>query len=102
MLPKAKIYFGLAVAFGITTFAAGYTYGTSKLDRLKDQLNSQEVKVVTVEKVIKEIVYQDRTQYLDKVKVVKESVPFIVERPVYKNVCLDADGVKAFNTLMGH
>lgn len=35
----------------------------------------------------------------DNAKVIETQVPFIVEREVYKNVCLDEDGVRVLNEL---
>lgn len=35
----------------------------------------------------------------DNTKVIETKVPYIVEREVYKNVCLDEDGVKVLNEL---
>lgn len=35
----------------------------------------------------------------DNAKVIETKVPYIVERKVYKNVCLDEDGVKILNDL---
>lgn len=35
----------------------------------------------------------------DNAKVIETQVPIIVEREVYKNVCLDEDGVKLLNDL---
>ncbi|EPE1232909.1 hypothetical protein ACSGOQ_006188, partial [Escherichia coli] len=35
----------------------------------------------------------------DNAKVIETQVPIIVEREVYKNVCLDEDGVKLLNEL---
>ena len=75
-------------------FGAGYYYG-SRGDR--------EVKVINevVEKVVLETIYEDRIKYVDRVKTVEKLVPQIVEREVYKNVCMDEDGLKVFNTYIG-
>ena len=85
-------------ALGMTT---GYKLGAGELADLKTRLSKQEVKVVTANVITKEIVYQDRIVYQDKVKVVTDRIPFLVEKEVYKNVCLDEEGRAAFNTLMG-
>lgn len=86
---------------GTLALLGGYKWGAGDLAEIKETLRVQEAKVITVEKVIKEVVHQDRIVYRDKVQVVKEKLPFIVERDVYKNVCLDDEGVAGFNTLMG-
>lgn len=100
---KAFVY-GAAVGalvMGAVAFTTGYKVGTGELDDLKTRLSKQEVKVVTANVITKEIVYQDRIVYQDKVKVVTDRIPFLVEKEVYKNVCLDEEGRAAFNTLMG-
>ena len=78
-----------AVAYG-----AGYYYGS------KDE---REVKVINevVEKVVIETIYEDRIKYVDRVKTVEKLVPQVIEREVYKNICMDDDGVKIFNTYIG-
>ena len=75
-------------------FGAGYYYG-SRGDR--------EVKVINevVEKVVLETIYEDRIKYVDRVKTVEKLVPQVIEREVYKNICMDDDGVKIFNTYLG-
>ena len=78
-----------AVAYG-----AGYYYGS------KDE---REVKVINevVEKVVIETIYEDRIKYVDRVKTIEKLVPQVIEREVYKNICMDDDGVKIFNTYIG-
>ena len=78
-----------AVAYG-----AGYYYGSR---------GEREVKVINevVEKVVLETVYEDRIKYVDRVKTIEKLVPQVVEREVYKNICMDDDGVKIFNTYIG-
>ena len=75
-------------------FGAGYYYGSR---------GEREVKVINkaVEKVVLETIYEDRIKYVDRVKTVEKLVPQIVEREVYKNVCMDEDGLKVFNTYIG-
>ena len=75
-------------------FGAGYYYGSK---------GEREVKVINevVEKVVIETIYEDRIKYVDRVKTVEKRVPQVIEREVYKNVCLDDDGVKIFNTYIG-
>ena len=75
-------------------FWAGYHYGSRGV---------REVKVINkvVEKVVLETIYEDRIKYVDRVKTVEKLVPQIVEREVYKNVCMDEDGLKVFNTYIG-
>lgn len=86
---------------GTFGFYGGYSWGSGDLEDMKSRLANQEVKVVTVNAVTKEIVYQGRIVYQDKVNVIKEKIPFLVEKEVYKNVCLDHEGLSMFNTLMG-
>lgn len=83
------------------TLSLGYRWGAGDLADIKAQLAAQEAKVVTVTKVVQETVYKDRIEYRDRVRIVREKLPVIVDRPVYKNVCLDEDGVDAFNTFIG-
>ena len=75
-------------------FGAGYHYGSR---------GEREVKVINkvVEKVVLETIYEDRIKYVDRVKTVEKLVPQIVEREVYKNACMDEDGLKVFNTYIG-
>lgn len=75
-------------------FWAGYHYGSR---------GEREVKVINevVEKVVLETIYEDRIKYVDRVKTVEKLVPQIVEREVYKNICMDEDGLKVFNTYIG-
>ena len=89
------------VIAGSVAFTGGYVWGSGDLSDMKTRLANQQVKVVTVEKVVKEIAQQDRLVYQDKVKVVTQELPVLVDRPVYKNVCLDDDGVAMFNVLIG-
>ncbi len=51
--------------------------------------------------VVLETIYEDRIKYVDRVKTVEKLVPQIVEREVYKNACMDEDGLKVFNTYIG-
>ena len=75
-------------------FGAGYYYGSR---------GEREVKVINkvVEKVVLETVYEDRIKYVDRVKTIEKLVPQVIEREVYKNVCMDDDGVKIFNAYIG-
>ena len=78
----------------VLVFGVGYHYGSS---------GEREVKVINevVEKVVLETIYEDRIKYVDRVKTVEKFVPQIVEREVYKNICMDEDGLKVFNTYIG-
>ena len=75
-------------------FGAGYYYGSK---------GEREVKVINevVEKVVIETIYEDRIKYVDRVKTIEKLVPQVIEREVYKNICMDDDGVKIFNTYIG-
>lgn len=75
-------------------FGAGYYYGSK---------GERKVKIINevAEKVVIETIYEDRIKYVDRVKIVEKLVPQIVEREVYKNVCMDEDGLKVFNTYIG-
>ena len=75
-------------------FSAGYYYGSK---------GEREVRVINevVEKVVIETIYEDRIKYVDRVKTVEKLVPQIVEREVYKSICMDEDGLKVFNTYIG-
>ena len=85
---------------GVWGYSNGYQSGVAKFDRLSEDLRSAATKVETVQQVVMPTVHTERIEYRDRVQ--KIEVPKIIEREVYKNVCLDDDGVKAFNTLMGH
>ena len=75
-------------------FGAGYYYGSR---------GEREVRVINevVEKVVIETIYEDRIKYVDRVKTIEKLVPQVIEREVYKNICMDEDGVKIFNTYIG-
>ena len=75
-------------------FGAGYYYGSK---------GEREVKAINevVEKVVIEAIYEDRIKYVDRVKTIDKLVPQVIEREVYKNICMDDDGVKIFNTYIG-
>lgn len=93
----------LFVAAVVCSFGAGLwtgkSWGDRNYDKLKTELAVANGKVDAVQKVVVPIVERDRIVYRDRVKTLE--VPKIVEREVYKNVCLDEDGLRAFNTLMG-
>ena len=78
----------------VAVFGAGYYYGSR---------GEREVKVINevVEKVVLETIYEDRIKYADRVKTIEKLVPQVIEREVYKNICMDDDGVKIFNTYIG-
>ena len=82
------------VLLAAAVFGAGYHYGSR---------GGREVKVINkvVEKVVLETIYEDRIKYVDRVKTVEKLVPQVLEREVYRNVCMDDDGVKIFNTYLG-
>ena len=84
----------LQVLLIAAVFGGGYYYGSR---------DKREVKVINevVEKVVLETVYEDRIKYVDRVKTVEKLVPQVIEREVYKNVCMDDEGVKIFNTYIG-
>ena len=84
----------LQVLLVAAVFGVGYYYGSR---------GEREVKVINevVEKVVLETVYEDRIKYVDRVKTVEKLVPQVIEREVYKNVCMDDEGVKIFNTYIG-
>ena len=84
----------LQVLLIAVVFGAGYYYGSR---------GEREVKVINevVEKVVLETVYEDRIKYVDRVKTVEKLVPQVIEREVYKNICMDEDGLKVFNTYIG-
>ena len=75
----------------------GYLWGAKNLKDLEDKLSKKEVVTEIVEKIIIQEVEKERIVYKDKIKYLDRIVPEIVEREVYKNVCVDADGVDAFN-----
>ena len=83
-----------AAVLATAVFGAGYYYGSK---------GEREVKVINevVEKVVIETIYEDHIKYVDRVKTVEKLVPQVIEREVYKTVCMDEDGVKIFNTYIG-
>ncbi len=95
------LWVGLAVG-GVVGLGLGYKWGAGELAQLRSELKAQEGKVKVVELVVTEFVEKEKIVYRDKVKVVTKNLEKIVERPVYKNICLDKDGVDSFNALMGN
>lgn len=68
-------------------------------------VRSQKTKVQDLQRQVQEAqtpivkkVYEDRIIYKDRVETIE--VPKIVEKKVYQNVCLDDEGVDAFNKMM--
>lgn len=94
----------LLIAF-VVTLVAGYGYGyragVKKFDNLVDEISKAATKTETIQQVIMPTVHTERIEYRDRIKRIDVEVPKIVEREVYKNVCLDEDGLKAFNTYFG-
>lgn len=85
----------IAWAGGMFSMHAYYKYDLAKIAHISAK--AEGASAVAIEyRDLEKIVYRDR------VKTVTKEIPVIVERPVYKNVCLDVDGVEAFNTLMGN
>ena len=82
------------VLLAAVVFGAGYYYGSR---------GEREVKVINevVEKVVIETIYEDRIKYGDRVKTIEKRVPQVIEREVYKNGCMDDEGVKIFNAYIG-
>ena len=79
----------------------GYSYGDKDREILEAKLAAKHAAITTVQQITMPTVHTERIEYRDKIKKVEIEVPKIIDRPVYKNVCLDDDGVKAFNTYMG-
>ncbi|HHT8265837.1 TPA: hypothetical protein ACT2UD_004729 [Escherichia coli] len=76
------------------TYYSGYQLSieqqiAKKVDTALDKMQQENAKNYLETKKIME----------DNAKVIETKVPFIVEREVYKNVCLDEDGVKVLNEL---
>ena len=82
------------ILLAAVVFGAGYYYG-SKGEREARVINE------VVEKVVIETIYEDRIKYVDRVKTIEKLVPQVIEREVYKSICMDDDGVKIFNTYIG-
>lgn len=86
-----------SAAFGFI----GYSYGQKDREILEAQLAAKHAAVTTVQQITMPTVHTERIEYRDRVKKIEIEVPKLIDRPVYKNVCLDDDGVKTFNTYMG-
>lgn len=91
----ALLISGSAVAgWKANTYYTGYQESieqqiAKKVDIALDKMQQENAKSYLETKKIME----------DNTKVIETKVPYIVEREVYKNVCLDEDGVKVLNEL---
>lgn len=88
---------GVVIGWSITDW-----WLSGELEDLQNKLKSQKTKIEYVNKVVVEQVEVEKVVYKDRIKRIEKLVPEIIERPVYKNICLDEDGVSAFNTYMGN
>ncbi|EHU8780782.1 hypothetical protein N0S44_000013 [Escherichia coli] len=91
----ALLISGSAIAgWKANTYYTGYQESieqqiAKKVDIALDKMQQENTKSYLETKKIME----------DNTKVIETKVPYIVEREVYKNVCLDEDGVKVLNEL---
>lgn len=91
----ALLISGSAIAgWKANTYYTGYQESieqqiAKKVDIALDKMQQENAKSYLETKKIME----------DNTKVIETKVPYIVEREVYKNVCLDEDGVKVLNEL---
>lgn len=92
-------FLSAATLVGAAAGIYGHQLGTAQFKVLEAQLDAAKAKHQTIQHVTMPTVHTERIEYRDRIQ--KIEVPKIVEREVYKNVCLDEDGVKAFNTFMG-
>ena len=88
---------GMVIGWSITDWRL-----SGELEDLQNRLKNQKTKIEYVNKIVVEQVEVEKVVYKDKIKRIEKLVPEIIERPVYKNICLDEDGVSAFNTYMGN
>lgn len=88
---------GVVIGWSITDW-----WLSGELEDLQNKLKNQKTKIEYVNKIVVEQVEVEKVVYKDKIKRIEKLVPEIIERPVYKNICLDEDGVSAFNTYMGN
>lgn len=93
-----KFIGGMVIALAITSFGS---YWWGRLDEAVEQkAKVAGLQRIVVEKQIPVIkkVYEDRIVYQDRIETIE--VPKIIEKKVYQNVCLDDEGVDAFNKMM--
>lgn len=88
----------LAVILLFSGLGLGYNLGSGKVVEIEKQVEV----VKEVEKIVIEEVEKERTIYRDKIVKIDNVITEVVERPVYRNVCLDDDGLELFNDLMGN
>ena len=102
LVEKAGMLFLAVCAGAVIGWSITDWWLSGELEDLQNKLKNQKTKIEYVNKIVVEQVEVEKIVYKDKIKRIEKLVPEIIERPVYKNICLDEDGVSAFNTYMGN
>ena len=86
----------------LVLFATGFScYWWGRIDEAriqKEKVKDLQAQVIEKQVPVVKKVYEDRIVYKDRVETIE--VPKIIEKKVYHNVCLDDEGVDAFNKMM--
>lgn len=91
----------LALAIGaLSGFGFTYNWANQRYTNLQKELATRQTITEVVEKVVIQEVEKEKIVYRDRIQ--KIPIETIVEREVYKNVCLDGEGVDAINTYFGN
>lgn len=75
----------------------GYEFADDELETIEKQVEV----IKEVEKIIVKEVEVEKVIYRDRIKPYETRITEIIEKPVYKNICMDEEGLEAFNTFMG-
>lgn len=87
---------GAGLAFGAAWRVQDWRHDAAELQRREDAAELLRLRERTVDVAAvghEQFKERERVVY----QVITETVDRIVERPVYRNVCLDADGLRALN-----
>lgn len=83
-----------ALAFGSGWTAQGWRRDAAELERQEDAAELARLRARTADKAAEvHEVFKERERVV--YQTITETVDRIVERPVYRNVCLDPDGLRA-------
>lgn len=96
----AALVIGLGLGFLAGWNVNGWRYRAAAADNQADQAAKQEERAETVDKA-SEGHETDKEAARVEFKTIYRDVEKIVERPVYRNRCLDADGLRALSAALG-
>lgn len=74
-------------------------YKEAKADLERKQFIALNEKQVKINKLSQDY-ENEKSKYKIKVETVTKQVQKIVERPIYRNVCIDADGLQSINSII--